>query len=208
MLPAHDEARASVRLTVGVVALINLLYFGIEAGVAVTIQSVSLIADSVDFLEDAAVNLLVLVAIGWVAARRRLVGIGLAGLILIPGLAAFWMAGEKLLSGAPVVPGPWPLTITALGALCVNSIAALLLAGVRHHGGSLSRAAFLSARNDVFANVAIIGAGVATAALMSHWPDVVVGVAIAVVNISAAHEVYEAALGESDDDAGRGDAEG
>lgn len=203
MVPADDDVRQRVRLTVGVVALLNLVYFGIEATVAVAIQSVSLIADSVDFLEDAAVNFLVLVAIGWAAARRRVVGIGLAGLILIPGLAAFWMAGEKLLSSAPVVPGPWPLTITALGALCVNSIAALLLAGVRHHGGSLTRAAFLSARNDVVANIAIIGAGLVTALVSSHWPDVVVGVAIAAVNITAAHEVYEAALDENDDGAGR-----
>lgn len=203
MVQADDQTRHRVRLTVGVVALINLLYFGIEASVALAIQSVSLIADSVDFLEDAAVNFLVLMAIAWAAARRRLVGIGLAVLIVIPGVAAFWMAGGKLLSGAPVVPGPWPLTLTALGALGVNSIAALLLTSVRHHGGSLTRAAFLSARNDVIANVAIIGAGFATALLMSHWPDVVVGIAIAVVNITAAHEVYEAALGESDDDAAR-----
>jgi Co/Zn/Cd efflux system component len=34
-----------------------------------------------------------------------------------------------------------------------------------------SRAAFLSARNDVLANVAIVAAGLATAATLSVWPD-------------------------------------
>jgi Co/Zn/Cd efflux system component len=39
---------------------LNLAYFGVE--VAVQIGSVSLFADSIDFLEDASVNFLILVA--------------------------------------------------------------------------------------------------------------------------------------------------
>jgi Co/Zn/Cd efflux system component len=40
----------------------------------------------------------------------------------------------------------------------------------------LTRAAFLSARNDAIANVAIIAAGFATAYLWhSAWPDLIVG---------------------------------
>lgn len=38
------------------VALLNLAYFGIEFGVARAIGSVSLFADSIDFLEDALVT--------------------------------------------------------------------------------------------------------------------------------------------------------
>jgi len=44
-----DELREAV----GVVALLNLAYFGVEFGVALMIGSVSLFADSIDFLEDA-----------------------------------------------------------------------------------------------------------------------------------------------------------
>jgi Co/Zn/Cd efflux system component len=39
----------------------------------------------------------------------------------------------------------------------VNAGCALLLARYRQHGGSLKHAAFLSARNDAFANIGIIG---------------------------------------------------
>jgi Co/Zn/Cd efflux system component len=67
---------------------------------------------------------------------------------------------------------------------------------VRGHGGSLSRAAFLSARNDVLANVAIVAAGLATAATLSPWPDLVVGLGILAMNLDAAKEVYEAAMDE------------
>jgi Co/Zn/Cd efflux system component len=51
--------------------------------------------------------------------------------------------------------------------------------------------AFLSARNDAVANVAIIAAGLVTAALWaSAWPDLIVGLGIAVTNADAAREVW------------------
>lgn len=198
--PRSADDRKLLQRTVIAVAALNLGYFGIEAAVALTIGSVSLFADSVDFLEDATVNFLVSIAIGWHAQRRRVVGLGLSALLLVPGLAALWTAADKLLSPVAEVPAALPLTLTGAGALLVNLAAALLLARVRHHGGSLTRAAFLSARNDVAANVGIILAGFATAATASIWPDLLVGLAIAALNIGAAREVYEAALGESDDE--------
>jgi Co/Zn/Cd efflux system component len=185
-----------LRQTVAIVAILNFAYFGVEAVFAAWISSVALFADSVDFLEDASINLLVLVAMGWSAARRRVVGVVLAGIILLPGLAALWTAYQKL--GQPVVPEPWALTAAGAGALAVNLTCAILLSRVAGDGGSLSKAAFLSARNDVVANVAIIGAGLATAATLSPWPDLVVGIGIALMNAGAAWEVYEAAEGESD----------
>jgi Co/Zn/Cd efflux system component len=195
--PQPDRAiPPAVRRTVAVVALANLAYFGVEYAVALAIGSVSLFADSIDFLEDASVNLLVLVAIGWSAAKRRLVGFGLAALLLMPGFAALWTAYGKL--SAPVVPEPLALTLTGMGAFAVNLFCALLLARTRHHGGALMTAAFLSARNDVAANVGIVAAGLATFALGSIWPDIIVGLAIAALNATSAYEVYEAATGEED----------
>jgi Co/Zn/Cd efflux system component len=55
----------------------------------------------------------------------------------------------------PVPPAPIPLSLTG-AALAVNLICALMLARFRSHAGSLTRAAFLSARNDAYANVAIV----------------------------------------------------
>lgn len=48
-----------------------------EFSVALRIGSVSLFADRVDFLEDAPVNFLIAVALGWSAARARRYGTGL-----------------------------------------------------------------------------------------------------------------------------------
>ncbi|MGT2467170.1 cation transporter [Mesorhizobium atlanticum] len=181
--------------TVRLVAILNLGYFGIEFAVAVWIRSVSLFADSIDFLEDASVNFLILAALGWTVRNRARLGMALAGILLVPALATLWTAWEKF--NAPIPPAPVPLTITAVGAILVNFSCALMLARFRHHGGSLTSAAFLSARNDVLANVAIIAAGIVTAFVWgSAWPDIIVGLAIAVLNADAAREVFTAARRE------------
>jgi Co/Zn/Cd efflux system component len=54
---------AGLRRAVRIVALLNVGYFGIEFAVAATISSVSLFADSIDFLEDASVSLLIAIAL-------------------------------------------------------------------------------------------------------------------------------------------------
>ncbi|UVO49959.1 cation diffusion facilitator family transporter [Sphingomonas sp. SUN019] len=186
---------SGLRPVVRLVALLNLAYFGIEFAVATAIGSVSLFADSVDFLEDASVNLLILAALGWSARNRARVGMGLALILLVPGLATIWTAWAKF--NVPIAPDPLPLSLAGLGALAVNLTCAFMLARFRHHSGSLTRAAFLSARNDALANVGIIAAGIVTATLWrSAWPDLIVGLAIALMNADAAREVWEAARKE------------
>ena len=183
-----------LRRIVATVAALNLGYFGVEFTVALAIGSVSLFADSIDFLEDASVNLLILAALGFAPRARARVGMVLAGILLVPGLATLWTAWQKF--SVPVPPDPVPLSLAGAGALAVNLACAFMLARYRHHGGSLTRAAFLSARNDAFANVAIVAAGLVTAATLSAWPDLIVGLAIAALNADAAREVWEAARQE------------
>lgn len=71
---------AALRLVVG----LNLAYFCVEIVVALTIGSVALIADSVDFLEDMALNSLVLAALRLSPLWRARLGMGLAGLLIYP----------------------------------------------------------------------------------------------------------------------------
>jgi Co/Zn/Cd efflux system component len=190
-----DPAQNALRRAVLTVALLNLGYFGIEFAVALAIGSVSLLADSVDFLEDTSVNLLIFFALAWSVTARARVGMAMAGILLIPALAFLWALWGKLAN--PVPPEPFILSLTGGGALIVNLVCAFILARFREHSGSLTRAAFLSARNDAFANVAIIGAGLVTAYLWrSIWPDVIVGLGIAILNLDAAREVWEAATEE------------
>jgi len=190
-----NRADSPLRRIVAAVALLNLGWFGVEFAVALRIGSVSLFADSVDFLEDASVNLLILAALAWGARSRARVGMAMAAILLVPGLATLWTAWEKF--NAPVAPDPVPLSLTALGALAVNLTCAFMLSRYRHHSGSLTRAAFLSARNDAFANLAIIAAALVTAfAWRTAWPDLIAGLGIALMNADAAREVWSAAREE------------
>jgi Co/Zn/Cd efflux system component len=193
MSPSHADP--GLRRIVRIVGLLNLGYFGVEFAVALAIGSVSLFADSVDFLEDASVNFLILAALGWSTRHRARVGMGLAGILLVPGLATLWMAWDKF--NVPVPPAPLPLSLAGVGALVVNLSCAFMLARYWAHGGSLTKAAFLSSRNDALANVAIVAAGLVTAFLWpSAWPDLIVGLGIAALNVDAAREVWTAAREE------------
>ena len=185
---------ANLRKVVILVAALNLAYFGVEFAVALAIGSVSLFADSVDFLEDASVNFLIAIALGWSATSRARVGMALAGILFIPGLATLWTAWEKFL--VPLPPAPLPLSLAGGGALVINLSCAFMLMQFRAHSGSLTRAAFLSARNDVLANIAIIAAGIVTGYTLSGWPDLIVGLGIAAMNADAAREVWSAAREE------------
>src|SRR4029453_11556242 len=100
--PQLDGRVTSERIPVGAlrravvtVALLNVSYFFVEASVALAIGSVSLLADSVDFLEDTAISVLVFVALGWPLRWRSRAGKAMALIILVPAAAAAWQAFAK-----------------------------------------------------------------------------------------------------------------
>src|SRR5688572_16082571 len=176
ILVAEITPSQSLRRAVMTVAILNLGYFFVEFASAISISSVSLFADSIDFLEDASVNLLILLALGWSLQARSRIGMALAVILLAPGLAALWTVWQKIAS--PLPPESITLSVVGAGALVVNVTCAFILARFREASGSLTKAAFLSARNDVYANIAIIAAGILTAFSQSIWPDIVVGLGI------------------------------
>ena len=185
----------ALRRTALIVALLNLAYFSVEIAASSRIGSVALYADSADFLEDAAVNILIVVALGWSLAARARLGFVMAGIALLPGLAALWTAYGKL-TGAGGVPDAIILGWVAAGAFAVNVVCAMLLMRHRETGGSLGKAAWLCARNDALANVAILLAAFATLRWPTIWPDLVVGAGVFLLNLDAAGDVLKAARDE------------
>lgn len=182
---------ASFRNVVRIVAIANLSYFCVEFFFAVKIGSVSLFADSIDFLEDASVNILIFVAMGWsLLARKRLSKI-FSALLLIPAISVVISTVYEV--NNPSAPNAISLTAVGFGALVVNFSCAFLLAKFRQSHQSLVLAAYLSARNDAIANVAIISAGLTTLFWSSPIPDLVVGIAIGMLNANAAFKVWKSA---------------
>ena len=184
-----------VRRTVLFIALINAIYFIIEFYFGQLFNSVALISDSVDFLEDTSLNLLVAVALGWSLQKRVRTGYFLAGLLLVPGITFLWQAIDQIIS--PELPDGTGISIVAFGALLVNIYCAYLIWDHKHHGSGLIKAAYYSARNDAIANLLTIGAGVVTLISSSMIPDLVTGIIIFLLNASAAKEVLSAARRES-----------
>lgn len=185
--PVIDEGQ--LRRAVLIVAGLNFAYFFVEFTVALTAGSVSLLADSVDFLEDTSINLLIFIALGWPLAHRAALGKAMTLIILAPATFAAVEAFRRFSN--PQAPDVMPLVLASLGAIIVNGTSAWILARVRHAGGSLSAAAFLSARNDVLVNIAIIAMGIVTVWTDSGWPDLILGCAIIALALHAAWEVWE-----------------
>lgn len=185
----NEKARTIVKIVAG----LNLFGFLVEFVIAWIIGSASLFADAADFMEDFLIAMLVVTALGWSVASRRKASLGLAALILIPAVAAFGTAVWKIISGTP--PEAFTLSATAVFAMVINLISAMLLMQLRGHG-ALVHGAWLAARNDVLANILILVAGVVTIFWATIWPDVLVGVIIGVINLGAAKEVLEQARAE------------
>lgn len=106
------DRTSSMRRIVAIVAALNLIACVVEGVIAWRIGSVALFADAADFLEDFLINTLVLVAAGWPLASPRKASYALAGLILLPALAALWTAIHRILEGGT----PHPLVLGATGA--------------------------------------------------------------------------------------------
>ncbi|QDC78809.1 cation transporter [Candidatus Methylopumilus universalis] len=172
------------------VAFANLTYFFVEFIAANTINSSSLFADSIDFLEDASINILIFLALGWSIKSKARLGKCLAMILVIPALAFLYTIWQKF--NMPSVPDPSILSLTGFGALLVNLTCTFILMRFRNYQGSLTRAAFLSARNDALANIGIIIAGLIGYIWVSMWPDLIVGFLIMAINLDAAKEIWEA----------------
>ncbi|NYI41925.1 cation transporter [Demequina lutea] len=189
-----SASERALRKAVMWVAILNLAYGVVEFTMSRLIGSVSLVADSIDFVEDGLLNILIFFAVAWTLHRRARIGHALALIILVPAAATLVTAVLKVLD--PSRPAVIPLTLTATGALLVNLACAAILVSHRKRGGSLASAAWLSARNDAFANLAILAAAAVAMGWDSGWPDIIVGVAIAYLNADAGLKVWRAASRE------------
>lgn len=184
----------SFKKAVFFVAILNLLYFFVEFIVALNIRSVSLLADSIDFIEDTSINFLIFFAVSLTTIKKARISILLSIIMLLPGIIALWAVWQQIIHQEP--PAPVELSTVAFGALIINCLCTLILMKFRNYSGSLTKAAFLSARNDALANIAIIFTGIITILYPSIWPDILVGLFIAYIRAESALVIYKNATKE------------
>ena len=171
------------------VIFLNLSYFMIEFYSAYQIGSASLFADSIDFLEDTAINALILFSVSWSLKNRLRLSMILALLILIPGLTALWTVGQQFINKS--YPDSFDLSLVGFGALIINLFCIKILLRFQNNQESLYRIAFLSAKTDILSNLAIITAGIFLYFFPSIWPDILVALCIVIINFDASLKVYK-----------------
>jgi cation diffusion facilitator family transporter len=174
-LSAKESAQ---RQTLWILLAINGAMFVLEAGTGWVAQSTALLADALDMLADATVYGLSLYAVGRAAGAKvraaRLSGwlqVALAGLVLADGVRRF-LVGQS----------PEPTWMVAIGLLALVANVTCLLLIAKHRQEEIHmRASWIFSKNDVIANLGVIGAGFLVSLTGSAWPDLVVGLLVAAI---------------------------
>jgi Co/Zn/Cd efflux system component len=155
--------------------------------------SVSLIADSLDMLGDALVYGFSLYVIAR-GARMKAVSALFKGAIMAAfGLFVLAQAVHQMLTPTP----PVYEAIGAIGllALVANGVCLWLLTRHRHDDINMS-SVWLCSRNDIIANVSVLFAAAGVWLTGSGWPDILIGLALAVLFLRSAAHVLRGALVE------------
>ena len=165
------------------VLFINATMFFVESIGGWFAHSTSLLADALDMFGDAMVygfSLLVLTrSERWQAKAAFIKG----AFMLAFGLAVLVEAGYKIWH--PTELGIETMGMIGLLALMANLICFVML--YRHRGDNLNMSStWLCSRNDLIANVGVLAAAGGSYLLVSNWPDVIVGLAIAALFLNSA----------------------
>lgn len=172
---------------------INLVMFGVEIAAGVISQSMSLQADALDFLGDAA-NYGISLAVLGLSLRARASAAFIKGISM--GLFGLWVSGNTLyrvINGIP--PEAAIMGAVAVLALIANLIVAFLLYRFRN-GDSNMQSVWICSRNDAIANVAVLAAAGGVFASGTRWPDLAVAAIIAALALSGAWRVLRTSVRE------------
>lgn len=176
-----------------VALVVNAVMFGVELFSGWAADSVSLLADAVDFFGDAAnysISLLVLgMAPIWRSRTALIKGLTMGSYGLFVLGAALWSAASG------TVPEHVTMGTIGLVALLANLLVAVLLFSYRN-GDSNMRSVWLCTRNDAIGNVAVMLAALGVFGTGAGWPDIVVAAIMGVLGLSAARTVITQARAE------------
>jgi len=150
---------------------LNAAMFAVEFGASWASDSVSLLADSIDFFGDAANYALSLAVLGMALRVRSKAALFKAACMGAFGVFVLGKALWNLQSG--VVPEAATMGAVGFAALAVNAGVAWMLYRFRS-GDANMRSVWICSRNDAFGNVAVMLAALGVFGTGGAWPDLVV----------------------------------
>lgn len=191
--PAPESRTDGFRRVLWIALAVNAGMFLVEGISGLLGNSVSLQADAVDFLGDAANYGLALAVLGLGLVHRARVAL-LKGVSM--GVFGLWVMGNATYNSFVLaLPSAAVMGGVGLLALVANVAVAVLL--YRHRNGdSNRRSVWLCTRNDAIGNLAVMLAATGVFASGTPWPDLAVAAVMAVLALSSSYRVIRQAIGE------------
>ena len=188
------QQHKKIRNILLMVFVINLGMFFLEVGSGFIARSSTLIADSLDMLADAFVYCLSL----YVLKENHIIK---ARASLVKGILMFLLGAYVVVEGVykilyPILPTGQTISLIGVIALIANLACFALL--WKHKNDDLNmKSAWICSRNDVATNVVVIIAGFLVLYFQSMWPDIIVGLGMALIVLNSSVQIIKEALHQS-----------
>ena len=187
-----------------IVLAINAVMFIVEFTAGWILNSTALLADSLDMFGDTLVYAISLFVLHRGVRARAGAALFKSGFLLLFSLLIIGEAIRKSVLG--VVPEAEWMGLIAVIALAANLSCLALL--YRHRSDDINMSStWLCSRNDVIANLSVLGAAGLVMLTESLWPDLIVGVGLALLYLHSSVQVGQEAWpqwrGRRPEDAGQ-----
>jgi Co/Zn/Cd efflux system component len=191
--PAAPGIDPRYRRALWIALVVNAGMFVTEGWASWHAESVSLLADSIDFFGDAANYGLSLAVLGMGLATRSKAALFKAASMGAFGLFVLGQALWNLQFGT--APHAATMGVVGFAALSANLAVAWMLYRFRT-GDANMRSVWLCTRNDAIGNVAVMLAALGVFGTGSAWPDLLVAAVMAVLALTGAAAVLRQARAE------------
>lgn len=186
-----EKLQARQSKTLKIVLAINIGMFLVEFVAGLIAASTVLLADSLDMLGDAFVYGFSLYVVSRNDAWKAMSALIKGGMMALFGLFVLGQAGYKILN--PMTPQFELIGLIGVLALAANTLCLALLWHHRAEDVNM-RSVWLCSRNDIIANISVLFAALGVWLANSQWPDLVVGLGIAVLFLRSAAHVFKDAV--------------
>ena len=188
-----DALRIRQSSVLKIVLVINAIMFAVEIVAGLLGNSVSLVADSLDMLGDALVYAFSLYVVARSSAMKAKAAMLKGAIMAAFGLFVLGQAIYRITF--PQMPVFEAIGAIGLLALAANSTCFFLL--WRHRADDINMSSvWLCSRNDIIANISVLFAALGVWLTHSGWPDILVGLALAVLFLRSALFVLREAIKE------------
>ncbi len=191
--PINKKLTQTIKKVLWISLILNGLMFIVEFSVSFYANSVSLKADSIDFLGDTFNYGISLYVLSSSLKTRSVASILKATSMGLFGVWVIYEAATNALYGSS--PDASAMGILGFTALVVNVFVALLLFKFRD-GDSNMQSVWLCSRNDAIGNIAVMIAASGVFLTKNMWPDLIVAFIMGTLGLTACYRIFKKAIPE------------